>query len=232
MEKPTQTTQELLLEQKEAKGPVWARLVLEKIQGEFVKASQIVFYGARSKVLFGRRTRAIDQFVGVAKSYLDGADVETRVYLLHMLSETYKKMASDILKTPLPEGLDEETLQTVHAQLAEMAAPFETVQKDYENLLNGQLATIADEAKRTQVSSHLASDIPSYANLIALENRAAPQIAIVDEGVTKSLREKLAIAPEDRGTLSQLRNFYQKGESLRLASYYTGRLDTIKEVKP
>src|SRR5690606_24595617 len=106
-QKSTVQTQKIILSQKESTGPVWAKHVLSKVQEAYQKPSKINFYGNNSKWKFKKRTKAIESFASLAKSYLDGADNETRIYILEMLKSTYQIMAIELQSTPLPEGLDD-----------------------------------------------------------------------------------------------------------------------------
>lgn len=231
LEKPSETTQKMILAQSESKGPIWSRLVLTNVQKEYEKANSIKFYGARSKSLFKKRTDSIDRFAQMAKSHLDGADIETRIYILHMLKLTYKNMANEILNTPIPEGLDEETLNQVAQQISTMADPFDRVNEDYERLLNEQLETIADASLKARVSTNLGTEIKQYSELITLPSVEKTSVATVDQGQVQSVKEKLLLNPEDKNALQQLQSFYVGANNQRLAAYYLGRIENLKQVQ-
>jgi hypothetical protein len=234
-EKPSAVTQKILLSQKEASGPVWSKLVLAQLEQDYIKANKIKFYGSRSASLFKQRTNTIDKFAEQAKPLLDGADLETRVYILHMLKMTYKNMANEILNTPIPEGLDEETLATVSGKISTMADPFDRANEDYDRLLTEQLKAMTDEGTRTTVSKNIAGEVKSYASFIQVNKDnlkdSAKTITSIDYKTANEMRKKLLTDPEDRKTLLSLKEFYIKNDSSRLAAYYAGRVDNLKQVE-
>ncbi len=231
LERPNKKTQKILLGQKENQGPVWSKLILKKIQKSFASVGRIKFYGRRSRRLFKRRNRAIERFAMVAKSHLEGADLETRVYLLHMLKTTYQKMVEDIMATPLPPGLDSETLAQVQEQLRGMALPFEKVYQDYDHLLEEQMNSFEGRQNQLRIRNNLKVKIVSYADFISLEKKEKRDLMLVDYAPTKEFKKKLLIEPANKETLSKLLGFYQSNKMVRLAAYYTGRLENLKSDK-
>jgi len=231
MDKPSATTQKLLLSQTEAKGPVWSKLILEKVEKEYANVSKIKFYGTRSKTLFKRRTQAIDKFVSLAKPILDGADLETRVYILHMLKMTYKTMANEILNTPIPDGLDEQTMAMVANQISTMADPFDRVNEDYDKLLNDQLTAMTDAELKARVIANLNPEVVKFSDFIVLNKVDRKDLMALDYSPALEMKKKLLVQPENRQTLAELKDFYSKNESLRLAAYYSGRIDNLKQVE-
>ena len=139
----------------------------------------------------------------MAKPVLDGADLETRVYLLHMLKMAYKNIANEILNTPIPEGLDDETLAAVTTQISTLADPFDRVNEDYDALLSEQLTAINDESLRSNVQKNIAGDV----------------------------KVKLLNNPEDKSALISLKNFYAQNNYTRAAAYYSGRVENLNRVE-
>lgn len=231
IEKPSAQTQKLILSQNESVGPLWAKLTLAGLEKDFEAANSIKFYGARSKTLFKKRTAAIDRFADKAKPILDGADIESRIYILHMLKVTYKNIANEILNTPIPEGLDEETLNMVAQQISTMADPFDRVHEDYDRLLTEQLATITDANLSNRIAGNLQSDVKSYADLIVVPTQEKKEVAEADLNSIKNLREQLLSAPESKEVLGQLKDYYSSLNNARLAAYYSGRIDNLKQVE-
>ena len=45
------------------------------------------------------------------------------------------------------------------------------------------------------------------------------------------MRKKLLTDPEDKLTLMGLKEFYTKNENSRLAAYYAGRVENLKQVE-
>lgn len=231
VEAPSAASKKILLSQMEGNGPVWSRLVLSQLEVEYFKTNKIKFYGTQSKKLFKQRTSAIEKFAGMAKPLLDGADLETRVYILHMLKMTYKNMANEILNTPIPEGLDEQTMATVAEQISAMADPFDRVNEDYDKLLSEQLAAISDASQKESVSKNISGEITNYSHFIKVNNTDRKVAVTIDHNAANEMRKKLLADPEDRNTLMGLKDFYTKNENSRLAAYYAGRVDNLKQVE-
>lgn len=231
VERPSMITKKILLAQLDANGPVWSKLILSQLEDEFTKTNKIKFYGTRSQVLFKQRTNAIEKFAGLAKPILDGADLETRVYILHMLKMTYKNIANEILNTPIPEGLDEQTMAEVAEKISTMADPFDRVNEDYDKLLTEQLTAITDSVLRETVAKNIVGDTKNYASFIQLNSADKKVLAAIDHNSANEMRKKLLTDPEDKNTLVGLKEFYTKNENSRLAAYYAGRVDNLKQVE-
>lgn len=227
IENPSKQSRKLLLSQKESQGPAWSKLVLGKLEKPFARSGKISFYGRYSQSRFKKRTRAIDRFVKKGKEYLDGADLETRVYILHMLSRVYKKMTNDIYGTPLPEGLDEETMKMVQVKLKTMAEPFEKVAMDYDRLLGEQLTALTEEDRGRVAKNLEQQDILKYADFIQVRKQERLNVASVDYGETVKWRAVLQKSPENAEALKALRDFYKEKSSARMAAYYTGRVNSL-----
>lgn len=233
--KPSEATKKILLSQKDGSGPVWSKLILSQLEQEFLKANKIKFYGNQSQKLFKQRSVAIEKFVSLAKPVLDGSDLETRVYILHMLKLTYKNIANEILNTPIPDGLDDETLATVTGQISTLADPFDRVNEDYDKLLSEQLAAITDIGLREQVTKNITGDVKNYSNFIELKETAnvnkSDSLSAFDLSQLEEMRQKLLSDPEDRTSLIGLKDFYAKNEKTRLAAYYTARVENLENSK-
>ena len=228
-ENPSTHTKKLLLQQEKSQGPVWSKLILEKVQKVFFSLGKVKFYGRRSQRLFKKRTAAVESFAKLAKSHLNGADLETRIYLLHMLREAYSEMVDDILATPVPKGLDEDTLAQVKERLGKMASPFKTVNADYDRLLKQQLEQFKSEEDKDRVQSNLAkTNIASYSSFIKIEEKAkGVDIKAVDYTLANQFKKDLLVDPTNKETISQLLNFYKDKKMLRLATYYSSRLEEV-----
>ena len=222
------------MSEKEGSGPVWSKVILAELEEQFIKTNLIKFYGSRSKALFKQRTTAIDKFASFAKPILDGADLETRIYILHMLKLTYKNMANEILNTPIPEGLDQQTLAQVTGQITSMADPFDRVNEDYDKLLKEQITALTDAGVKDRVSKNIEGDTKNYASFIQLNGSEKSERKIsgfIDHKVALEMRKKLQTDPEDKMTLVGLKEFYTKNENSRLAAYYAGRVENLKQVE-
>jgi len=233
-EKPSVLAKKVLLSEKEGSGPVWSKVILGELEEQFVKTNSIKFYGSRSKILFKQRTTAIDKFASLAKPILDGADLETRIYILHMLKLTYKNMANEILNTPIPDGLDQKTLTQVTSQISTMADPFDRVNEDYDKLLSEQIAAMTDAVVKERVSKNIQGNTKNYASFIQLNGSEKSErkiIGMIDHKIANDMRKKLLTDPEDKLTLMGLKEFYTKNENSRLAAYYAGRVENLKQVE-
>ncbi len=240
MERPNKTTQEMLLSQKESQGPLWSKLTLQGVENKLEGVNKIKFYGRSSQWLFKKRTKAIDGFVSLVKPKLDGADLETRIYMLHMLTRVYGKMTEDILSTPLPEGLDDETMAQVQIQLQTMSEPFEKVREDYQRLLDEQVATYDEkDASQLKDKQRVVANIDAitgteYSAFIELEApHKANVIATNYEGI-KELQDKLLREPNNLEALKSLQKYFEDQDMKRLSAYYQGRVESItpKAVTP
>jgi hypothetical protein len=223
--KPNKKTQKLILSQTKSQGPVWSRLVLKKVQKDFFKIGKISFYGRASAYRFKKRTKGIARFAKVAKGHLNGADLETRTYLLHMLERAYGQLVEDILATPLPPDLDEATMAAVQIKLQNMSDPFEKVRSDYNRLLEEQLLELK-EADQVRIKANLDTRITDYSELVPLEEIAEESLASLDQELIEKEKAKLLKFPSNKESLTNLMNYYQNAKRPRLQAYFTGRLES------
>lgn len=227
VEKPTSKTKKIIMSQKTSVGPAWSKHVLTKLQNKFIKVGKLGFYGRSSKWKFKRRTKAMDKFAKLAKGYLEGADSETRIYILQMLKSTYQTLAIELYSTPLPEGLDAETIQQVMTQLQDMAAPFEKVAADYERLQADELSQIKEN--KEIIVKNLESGSTDFAEFITYEKTNRHYVSSVDFTKSKGLQEKLKETPEDQNILKELESHFKTQKSERLAAYFTGRINNLNQ---
>ena len=227
--KPSDSARKLLLSQNESQGPIWSRAILADLEKQFTETNKIKFYGARSQALFKQRTNAIEKFVARAKPLLDGSDLETRVYILHMLKLTYKTIAQEILNSPIPEGLDEETLAQVAQKISEMADPFDRVNEDYDRLLQDQLNAFTDQALKEKVAKNISGSPVDYASFIFVPENLTKVASLANRDETSQFYQNLRTNPEDRASLSSLQALYKSKNNARLEAYFSGRLELLKE---
>lgn len=227
---PSRTTQKLILGQDKSQGPIWSRLILKKVQKPFFKIGKISFYGRYSKHRFKKRTKAINNFVKTAKTHLNGADLETRIYLLHMLERAYGQMGEDILATPLPPGLDEATMASVQIKLQTMAEPFDKVRDDYDKLYKEHLAQL-DPASLVRVQKNFDVRISDYSNLVPLEEINVQEVVALDTNHIVDQHKKLHLVPTDKVALGELHSYYTAKKYPRLAAYFTGRIESLESNK-
>lgn len=228
-EKPSQKTQKLILSQSKSQGPVWSRLILRKVQKDFFKIGKISFYGRASAYRFKKRTKGIEKFAKIAKGHLNGADLETRSYLLHMLERAYGQLVEDILATPLPPDLDEATMAAVQIKLQTMSEPFEKVRADYNRLLDEQLLELKEQ-DLARIKANLDTRITDYSELVPLEEVKEEKLAGLDLELIQKEKAKLLRFPSNTESLTNLMNYYQSSKRPRLQAYFTGRLES-REIK-
>jgi hypothetical protein len=190
---------------------------LADVEKHFKDTNKIKFYGARSQTLFKQRTTALDKFSNKVKPLLDGADLETRVYLLHMLKMAYKNIAQEVLNTPIPEGLDEETMAQVAQKISEMADPFDRV----------NVFTNVQEKERIQ--KNIAGSNENYAAFILIPDNLIKTAMMASNEETDSLYKRLNFNPDDKDSLMGLKELYRVKNNTRLEAYFSGRLELIKE---
>lgn len=228
--KPSVENLKIIQDQKQYTGSTWAKFVLNKVQEAFSKQKKIVFYGQNSKNLFKKRLNGLNQAVNLAKSYLDGANTQMRIYLLDMLKKSYNELATEILETPLPEGLTEEVLTQVKVSLSELAKPYQEMHSEYSNLQLSQIDSLADDSigKSNRISEISRKNI-EYATLITddvfLDN-TSPPLNYID--FRKQLNA-LKTNPYSKNHLSMIEKYLNDNKQSRLASYFTGRIMNIKE---
>lgn len=227
--KPSEASRKLLLAQNEANGPIWSKAILNETEKQFKDVNKIKFYGTRSQVLFKQRTAALEKFANKVKPILDGADLETRIYLLHMLKVAYKTIAQEILNTPIPEGLDEETMAQVAQKISDMADPFDRVNEDYDRLLSEQLNTFTNVSEKERIVKNISSNVENYSAFIAVPESYTKLAMVVSKDETDSLYGKLASNPEDKESLNSLQSIYKNKNNTRLAAYFGGRIELLKE---
>ncbi len=222
-------TQKIILSQNESMGPAWGKLILTKLQKLDEAQSKISFYGRRSKTLFKRRTDKLTAFNEEAKKHLEGARSETRIYILDMLVNAYNNLSQEILNTPLPKDLDEETLKMVQGNLKQMSDPFVQVASDYLRLQNEQLKAVSDLEKRNAIAANIKQEKKDYTSFITFESKDYPVVASIDSNKPKAVIEKLKVMPKNPLALKELEDYYKANKSARLAAYFTGRLSSLQK---
>jgi tetratricopeptide (TPR) repeat protein len=231
---PNVESRNVLLSEKEGSGPVWSKVVLSHLEDELLKTNKIKFYGSQSKKLFKQRTSAIENFASLAKPKLETSDLEARVYILHMLKLAYKTMAQEILNSPIPDGLDAQTLNMVTTQITNMADPFDKVNEDYDRLITEQIKSLKQEDVKAKVSKNISGEVKNYADLIQYDGSEKVELKIsqtFDQKEANLLRQKLLTEPEDKKVLSSLKELYTKNKCPRIASYYASRIEALKQVE-
>lgn len=227
VEKPSKANKKLLTNSENYTGSVWAKNVLAKAQRLYKKQAKMSFYGRASKARFQRKVRVIEKLRDYGNKYLAGANSEVRVYLLDMLTKTYQIFGADILNTPIPEGLTEDILMQVQANLTQMAAPYLTVGDDYLKLKEKEMAALDVEAK-SKVTHNLAMETIDYPKLIASESFDIVLTRDLDFSTLREQKRKLLTNPLDVSVLESIQKDFSKKDK-RIAAYFTGRINSLRD---
>lgn len=228
MNSPNNITQKILLTQKNSVGPAWSKLVLSKIIPLDMSQRKISFYGRDSKRKFEKRTKAIEKFSLEIKERLEGADTETRIYLLNIAKLAYSDFSNEILNTPLPNDLDEQTLGQVKEQLNQMAQPFLEVSKDYHRLQIEQRALLNDSNDKNRIENNLNVVNPDYLSFFETKKYETIDVSKFDYSPFKEMTIALHANPENLEILKKYEEFYKQHQSMRMSSYFSERINSIK----
>ena len=217
-----------LTDQDRTTGPLWAIYHLQKLE-ELDKAQRkIAFYGRRSKRNFDRRLKSLEKFKARLTSVVEGASTPTRVIAFEMAKRAYRDLATQIEATPLPEGLDEETIAGIKANLEQMAAPFKAESASYEQSKEEQLSKI-DQTKNIALVESLSKTDSAFYQLVEDE---APIANTPNPLPTEEYRKKLAVLrdkPTDIAVLESIKNFLATNQQERMAAYFEGRIKSLDD---
>lgn len=219
----------LIASQKTYTGANWSKQVLNKIEALNTKQSKMSFYGRNSKKRFQRKVSALEKLAKTSKEYLEGADLVTRIYLLDIVKKAYMNFSVEILSTPLPEGLTDEVMMQVQANLTQMAAPYSQIAGEFEGLQNTQIKELTPE-QNLEITAHLENPDIVYSELIKIpEVVEVANTSKFDLMKISTQKSELAASPNSLSALKGLETFYKENRSMRLASYFTGRINSLKE---
>lgn len=223
-------TQKILLSQNDFSGSSWSRLILDKIQEKDRQQKKISFYGRRSQTLFKKRAASIESLSAMANQYLEGADTQTRVYILEILKRAYTEFAAQIIQTPLPEGLDEQTLAQVKIQLETMSAPYLAAGVRFSDLQALQLQN-ADVVTQAKLNLNIRSSQPKFSSFIESESFDQTTVESVQIADIEKLQLKLNVNPTDTKVLKEFEALYKVNGITRIAAYFTGRINNIERIQ-
>ncbi len=223
----------IIMSQMEYSGSRWSKIVLSKIEKQYKRISKLTFHGRNSERRFKRKVKAIEKLITLAKPYLDGANAETRIYLLDMMKLSYQNLGAEILNTPLPDGLTEDVLMQVQAKLTTMATPYSTVAADYENLQSEQFVALSEEI-RAAISNNISTTPMTYSNFIKDDefkdfNTSGMSVSAIDFKGLEEAKAELLQTPGSVTTLAKMESFFKEQNSERIALYFTGRINSLKE---
>ena len=219
--KGNKKTRKLFLAEKERQGDLWEYYHLQKIYGLADKEQGTTFYGKRSKRRFQLRLARIKKLDRYANKILNQLTPKAQTDVVGVLHTSYSKLNKEIRETPIPEGLNEEALAQVKNSLATMARPFDEKSQSYKKLLQTELEK-RDEGGEEQ---YVAKDL--LAALVKPEKEKKAVVVNLDE-VFPLLRE-LNEDPLSHEAVNALKDLYLNQGKSRLASYYEGRLKSLKK---
>lgn len=208
-------------------GVLWSKTVLKDVEKRFNKVNAYQFYGRNSERKFKRKVKLLEGFVAHSKKYLEPADAETRVYILDMLKRAYLNLGTQILSTPIPEGLTQEILMQVQANLTQLATPYLKVADDYTKLQDEQVVQL-EQAEQASMKARLEETIEGYAALIKSNEVKVNLTASYQYDEYLKVKKQMETKPDDIATLTALQKFYLDNDNKRLAGYYSGRINQLK----
>lgn len=228
----TKETQNILLSSKTYLGPAWSQRVLDVVNDLDVQQRKYSFYGRASKKKFETRLKKISTLKAKVEEYLEGSDTQTRVRLLAVLTHAYKDLSQEVLNTPLPKGLDEETAAGLQKALTDLAAPFVEQGASYEKLAREQAAKETAPEVKVALEQLITSREALQSDKIVMPQGAAPKYAKkIDLTSVQGSLDVLHKKPTATEAMQKLKDFYDSLGLKRLSAYYQGRMLNIKEGK-
>ena len=226
----TRETHQLMLGSRQSLGEAWSKAVLAELSGLDAAQAKIDFYGKNGQRKFEARLSAIRKLVGKADFYLEGADTVTRVRIASLLRVSHQRIADLILASPIPSSVEGAALEQVKLSLTQLAVPFQEKAQAYGKLAQEQMAKISDPAIHDEIAAQQASSNREYqvaADRKPEETRAPA--ATVDPAERDAALQALRTDPSDEHALRSLKTYYEKRGEHRLASYFEGRLLSVKK---
>ncbi len=211
-------------------GHLWIELALSKIEKDFNKFDRYKFYGRNSERKFKYKEKLLEKVVTTSNKYLEASTTQARVYILDILKRAYLNMGTEIMSTPLPEGLTDDIMMQVQANLTQLATPYLTVADKYSNLQEEQILAL-DEEKREKVRAQIEVERKSYAGLIEKKEYSVTNTASYDYSNLLESKQALLTNPTDLQALSAMEKFYLDNNNPRLAGYFKGRINQLKEIQ-
>ena len=168
--------------------------------------------------------------MATSNKYLEASTTQARVYILDILKRSYLNMGTEIMSTPLPEGLTEDIMMQVQANLTQLATPYLTVADKYSNLQEEQILALDAEMSK-KVRSQIEDERETYAGLIEKEEYSVTTTASYDYSDLLKSQQSLLTNPSDLSALMAMEKFYLENNNSRLAGYFKGRINQLKEIQ-
>ena len=223
--KGSKKTQKLFLAEKNRQGELWEYYHLKSIYELAVKEQNTTFYGKRSKRRFQTRLARIKKLDRYANRILNQLTPQAQTDVVGVLYTSYGKLNKEIRETPIPDGLNEEAIAQVKNSLATMARPFDDKAESYKKLLKTELEKRGQSTEGLEEKVYVAKDLSSA--LTKPEKEKKMMVVNLDE-VFPLLRQ-LNQDPLSHEAVNALKKLYSSQGKSRLASYYEGRLKSLKK---
>ena len=219
-------TRKLFLAEKERQGNLWEYYHLKNIYELAEREQNTKFYGKRSKRQFQRRLSRIKKLDQYANRVLNQLTAKSQTDVVGVLYTSYAKLNKEIRETPIPEGLNEDALAQVKNSLTTMARPFSDKADSYRKLLKTELEK-RGESLEVEGGERIYMGKELLVNLKKPQKETKLNVVNLDE-VFPLLRE-LNNNPLSYEAVSSLKSLYLNQGKSRLASYYEGRLKSLKK---
>ena len=175
------------------------------------RQSKIQFTGAKSKKKFEERVALLKTLGTQANCFKAGAPNDLAKVTAGKVAESYLDFAKQIRATPIPDGLDEETLKEVTAQIQTMASPFEKQAQQWQEVAD----QITEPAPAVQAWNF---DPP------AAGGEKTKQLIYDWQPIIAEIQKE----PFARSHFEQLRAHFEAKGRPRLAGYVKGRLQDME----
>ncbi len=192
-------------------GTGWQKIHLREMKETNLRQSKIQFTGAKSKKKFEERVALLKALGTQANCFKAGAPNDLAKVTAAKVAESYSDFAKQIRATPIPEGLDEETLKEVTAQIQTMASPFEKQAQQWQEVAD----QITEAAPAVQAWNF---DPP-----LSAAEKTKPLAFDWQPIITEIQKEPFA-----RSHFEQLQAHFESKGRPRLAGYAKGRLQDME----
>lgn len=222
----------IVLNQKQYAGPLWLDLAFKDIEKDYAKFKKYRFYGRNSERRFKYKVKLLERLVSTSKKYLEPSPIEGRAYILEYLKQAYLGLGTEIMSTPLPDGLTDEIMMQVQANLTQLATPYLTVADDYRKLQETELKALeADKTALVQgrLESFEMGELASFQGMIKYEQVQVNKTAALDYSELQPLKQQIEREPYNKSVIEKFLGFYEKNGNKRLAGYFKGRLNQLGE---
>ena len=144
------------------------------------------------------------------------------------MAKAYEGLSTELLETPLPEGLTEDILIQVKSNLKTMATPYKTVASDYRRLLGEEVGKLSNTEKDI-ILQNLEMDSLDYTGFIKQEVFSVSLSSDIDYSGMSPLKEKLKNSPNQLETLVAMKDYFKLNNNDRMAAYFTGRITNLED---